>query len=277
MYICSFYGNHAPTDGEFENNLGGTMILISALVLLFVITPALNVNAASMEFYNTGTVCGIDIDGNIDKSTFPSLVKLYKSNTDQCSDKTIYLRLNSNGGDVEAAIKTGEFIRSNKFQTVVAQNAKCASACVFLLLGGVNRIVIGDIGLHRPFLNKYSNSTSESKSVYERNNRMILDYLRKMNITDSLLNTMNSVPPGQMRWLSVSDQKQLSELNLTGEDPVYADERDSTIAKKRKISKQEYYLREQKAEKVCADERQNFESNPSEYGKCFSDVMSGKR
>ncbi|SRR6266702_1099797 len=253
------------------------MIWISALVLLFVITPTFNVDAASIT-YNSSKFCAIRVDGEIDKSTYAGLVNLYKSinkEADNCTNRTFYLALNSNGGDVEAAIKIGEFIRENRFTTIVDQKSNCVSACVFPLLGGVNRIVIGNIGLHRPFLNKYSNSETESKTAYEKNNQLILNYLRRMNITDTLLNAMNSVPSGQVRW--ISDDKQLSELNLTGEDPVYADERDSSNAKKWKISKQEYYLREQRVETICADDRRNFASNPSQYGKCLTDVMSGRR
>lgn len=253
----------------------------SAFAFLLMFVSTCNVNAASItETAN----CWMVLEGEIDKFTDSTLATRYKSvnngKPDQCRP-AVNLLLNSNGGDVEAAMRTGEFVRQKKLWTGVRQNNACASACVLVLVGGVHRINAGNIGLHRPFLDKYSNSESESRTTYEKNNRLILKYLNRMNITESLLKAMNLVPPGEMQWLTFQDDKQLHELNITGEDPVYADERDSANAKKWGISKKEYYLRQQRIESVCAaDARDAGPSNPDatrRYGKCMQDVLSGKR
>ncbi len=253
-----------------------------ALALLFVFAPTWNVNAASIKETDE---CTILLEGEIDKFTDADLAARYKSmnggKPDKCQLGVVHLWLNSNGGDVEAAMRAGEFVRQKKIYTGVGPHDNtCASACVLLLVGGVKRTVFGKIGLHRPFLDKYSNSETESRTEYEKNNRLILKYLARMNITESLLKAMNSVSPGEIRWITIMDDKELSELNITGEDPVYADERDSANAKKWGISKKEYYLRLQRIETVCGDGRDaSFLNNEAtlRYGKCMQDVLSGRR
>ena len=120
------------------------------------------------------------------------------------------------------------------------------------------------IGVHRPFSDRFFASESEDKSQYERVNRLIKQYLGSMNIPKTLLNTMNSVPPGKVKWLT---DEQLKEMHILGEDPVYADQSDSSTAKRLGISKKELYAREQRANTICSYDDLN----------CRIDVIEGRR
>ncbi len=98
-------------------------------------------------------VCSIKIDGQIDKYTAGNLAFFYDSTNDPECKKII--SINSPGGDVIGAINAGEFIRQKEMIISVGDNNSCASSCVLLFLGGVDRFVTGKIGLHRPYSTSY--------------------------------------------------------------------------------------------------------------------------
>lgn len=103
-----------------------------SLSLLFVFGLLTgNIDAAEKK-----SDCFIQFEGEIDENTPSRLALLYNalnnSKPEQCS--IIMLRLDSTGGNVEAAIRAGKFVRQKKIWTVVPINSSCASACVFVLL-----------------------------------------------------------------------------------------------------------------------------------------------
>jgi hypothetical protein len=186
-------------------------------------------------------------------------------------------RSNSNGGDIDAAMRAGHFIREKNGWTYVRSNQSCASACVLLFLGGVSRYPVpdgGKIGLHRPYSVKYALTKSEAADSYEKINNRIKQYLRQMNIPEGLLDKMNSVSPGQIRWLRIDNDKDLQELmemQIIGSDPIWQDQLDSGVAKRLGISKQEFYTRQQRANAVCPD----LYVNPMQYLKCRKKIVYG--
>ncbi len=229
----------------------------------------------------------ITLSGAIDSHTDTDLVAAYnslnKDNLKNCKYPTI--NLSSNGGDVEAAMRAGDFVRQNKMSTLVDNS--CASACVLLFLGGVNRTLWGwsaRIGLHRPYSESYSTSESAAKDTYERINRQIRQYLNRMNVPEGLLDIMNSVPPTEIKWLTdKEDSNRLKELFIAGSDPVWPDQEDSLEAKRRGISKQVLYSRRNKIHSVCGGmfddifEGRTDSAYVDRWGKCSEDVMNGKR
>ena len=185
------------------------------------------------------------------------------------------LFLNSNGGDIDAAMRVGEFIRQKKFHTGVISS--CASACVLVFLGGVERWVFdGKIGLHRPYSVNYSITESEAKQAYEDINHRIREYLNRMNIPEGLLNIMNTVPPTEIMWLTdKNNSNQLEALFIVGTDPVWQDQRDSLEAKQNGISKQELYSRRNRVKAICGDIIDIIKKPGGK--KCEEDVLNGRR
>lgn len=267
--------------------------------ILFTVAVFILIAAAG----NTATVektsaCDMRLEGEIDSSTPSLLAANYASlksnpslkNKPPCKSGIISLHLNSTGGDIEAAMKAGEFVRQKKIWTevdspeydvigeqilILRQADTCASACVFVLLGGVFRSANGDIGVHRPFSDRFFKSESEAKIQYERVNHLIKQYLNIMNIPETLLDIMNSVPPSKVKWLT---PEQLEETHISGTDPVYDDQLDSSEAKGLGISKKELYAREQRANAICNDLMFPFSiANYNRYEKCRRDVMEGRR
>lgn len=247
------------------------LVLSVSLMISFLLSIG-HADAAQKKSF-----CKMQLQGEIDRNTPSRLVSLYNalnnSNPEQC--EKIMLDLNSSGGDVEAAMRAGEFVRQKRIWTLVPNNSSCASACVFILIGGVKRLPGGNIGLHRPFTDSLSVSETVSRGSYERTNLLIKQYLNRMDIPEALLDAMNAVPPGQVKWL---DGDRIRELRLLGDDAVYADQKDSASAKWLGISKKEYYLRQQRVDANCGNGDNVISSDAvMRYAKCYEDVMNGRR
>jgi hypothetical protein len=224
-------------------------------------------NGKPIEAHLNG--CAVVISGEITKSLPKQLEDAFAELKDkkECSWPTV-VRMDSLGGDIEAAIAAGAIIRSNKSFTSVPLDAACASACALTFLGGVTRMVFGRTGLHRPYSNRHSNSTAEAKANYLAINDAITRYLSIMNAPTEMLTVMNSISPSDIKWLS---SRELTAMLIEGTDPVWEDEVDSAIAKRLKISKQELYARRSKAAVVCRGLDQM-----EKWHDCYSLIVEGK-
>src|SRR6266545_1569877 len=140
----------------------------------------------------------------------------------------IYVRLNSRGGDVRSAMLIGQIIRANAAATMVLENHECVSACVFILASGVTRVVLGRVGIHRPYAVKSQGRTFEEASKqFDALRQEAKTYLSRMGISDSLYDDMLRVRPETIRYLS---EPQLESYGLQGEDAAHADVNDSEWA-----------------------------------------------
>lgn len=239
----------------------------------------------------------VNIVGDIDRDTVAKAIAL----ADKSSIK--HFVLDSGGGDIEAAIELGRYFRRK--EASVSVNGTCASSCFILLAGAVSRSihVLDDwdmkddpgfkhssrIGVHRPFTASSFSSTLEATKTYKRTNNLIKDYLEEMNIPASLLDLMNSVSPGDIKWPTQSEVNFYFPIF----DPVYQDKGYSKAAAKKGISKEEYIRRIQRSNQECPMpvakdptgklrseiirdwDRQQEETD--RWVKCLDDVLNGLR
>ena len=198
---------------------------------------------------------------------------------DALTRQSIHVQLNSSGGDVEAAIRIGTAIRNVAGTTIVPADSACASACVLIILGGIDRHVAGKVGLHRAYLMRLAGSPTDARKSYDAINSGIANYLKTMNISERLLDVMNSVPPNDMRWLSIpKDEETLRELRISGTDPIYGDQRDSFMASKLGITKTEYYNRQRTADVACNKANSTDSIKAAEaYINCYRTIVHGDR
>jgi hypothetical protein len=134
----------------------------------------------------------------------------------------IPVRLNSPGGDIVAAMKMGELIRQAGASTWVVPNATCASACILVLAGGVERIAFDDakLGLHRPYMpaDRFAGLTrQQAEASYQQMEVAVADYLRRMGASQQLFDRMLVVPSNKVNWLS---EAEATKLRLLGTDPL---------------------------------------------------------
>ncbi len=211
---------------------------------------------ALVVFYSTQTTASVEqcgssicISGVISASD-ASIIEQY---VDGLLKKKRYAQpivvLNSTGGDVQAAIRIGRKLRRVHAIASIGSQGKCYSACVFILAGATDRVVNGNVGIHRPFsMDTSSRSYSEAQEEYRRNASIVKRYLFDMNISNSLYDAMIRVPPERIKILSDSE---MSQFGLNQDDPVEEEISDSYSARKYGLTKMEYLARKQEVKQTC--------------------------
>jgi hypothetical protein len=113
---------------------------------------------------------------------------------------TAVVALESDGGSLLAGIRIGEIIRLKGFVTVVADGARCASACATAWLGGVRRFM-GEqarIGFHAAYR---SDTTSESGM----GNAVLGAYLNSIGLSEAAVAYVTMAAPKSMTWLTLEE------------------------------------------------------------------------
>lgn len=159
-----------------------------------------------------------------DAKALPALISRVKQRTALRSADNqgrVQAFLNSPGGEILAAMRIGELLRTN--DAIVWINGECSSACVFVFAGGVQRNLIREsrIGLHRPFFEQKFFAGLSSQQAQRQYGELIAtskSYLRSMGITDALFEDMLRVPSQQIQFVG---RQYAEQVRLIGSDPAY--------------------------------------------------------
>ena len=156
--------------------------------------------------------------------------------------------LDSNGGDVNSAMEIGRLFRKARVLASVDHSDKCLSSCVLLLAGAVSRNVLqGTVGIHRPYsLDTTPASYEKLQSRTENLGRAVSDYLKKMNVPESLYEAMKLIPPEEVKILSDTE---LDKFGLSQDDPVFSELLDNAQSNLAGVSKIEFLSRKELAKK----------------------------
>ena len=131
------------------------------------------------------------------------------------------LDVDSAGGQVEDAIKAGDYIAESRWTIWVREGAICHSACVFILSAGDTRMIAGRVGIHR-IIRMSSTATTraelnaELRVVYER----VRDYLERNGAAVAVADLMMAVPNRGLRLLT---DEELQLYGLDGVNPAQDD------------------------------------------------------
>ena len=218
----------------------------------------------------------LDIDGEIDGTTVESVRKLfaeYHERLDRvraglrCNDNTdggysIYgnhYGINSPGGSVDAAMAIGRMLRKERAWILIPDRSVCASACVLVLAGAVDRHIAGaKVAIHRPYFETTPQKIMPSDKVRDTYQTMmagIRAYLREMNVSERLANDMLAIEPENARLLTDAELKGYGLLGIdTGERQTQAGEqeaRDISAANRRGLDRREYIRRKALVTGVC--------------------------
>jgi hypothetical protein len=188
------------------------------MIRIFIAVMLLSAHCNAAEIETRGRIdWSITVTGPIIAGDEGKLKQILQKDPN-ITRSTHFLNVTSEGGDVEAAIKMGRMIRDAEMFVVVPRY--CRSACVFLLIGAANRVVIGDVAIHRPYFAELSPSlsTKEVDARYKRLVREVYDYLTEMNVPTILADTMFSIPPNEKHSLTIAE---LSSYMLDKADPAY--------------------------------------------------------
>jgi hypothetical protein len=131
--------------------------------------------------------------------------------------------LDSRGGNVAVALEMGRLLREALAQTFVVPDQTCASSCVFVFAGGVQRTVVqnGQLGLHRPRFDYEmfgEFGKDEARKAYTAAVDNCAKFLKEMGIGETVLSVMLKIPSEKIRWLR---SEETEKFGLVGIDPAW--------------------------------------------------------
>lgn len=215
----------------------------------------------------------ISINGEITNATakqFDYAMKLMPK------EDSISVFLNSPGGDLYAAMAIGRTIRKAEQTVAVAvmDDAKCYSACVFILAGGEQRIRRGSIGIHRPYSAAPSSDARQSEQWFAKISADSKTYLREMRVREALYDDMVNISPDNI--LIFKSTAEMDRYGLIKMDPVVEEQIASVWMRKYGISDRSILMqRKASADRACVGDFQ-FEGRNYTHQECFDAFMSGQ-
>ena len=145
----------------------------------------------------------------------------------------------SEGGDVDAAMQLGRILRQIGVSTLVPRGEQCLSSCVFAFMGGDQRTVAGQLGIHRPYFAS-ARKAAERRTQYRQLQRRLRDYIEDLDFPSSLYEAVMAVPPESVRLLGASELKR---YYLQGMSPAAEEEMDAAAARHLGLSVSAYLQR----------------------------------
>jgi hypothetical protein len=202
----------------------------AALVASLLCAPA---HALEFSIGNTGGNCSdcvwIAAEGNIEKGDTAKLKAFLRR---EGWDRPYLIRINSHGGNVAEALDLGRYLRAQQSRVIVSSTQSefyadagkelqdydrgvCASACVFVLMGGVNREIEADsiVGVHQfaPVQDGLESSAATVSST-QTTLAVLHAYAVEMGVDQVVLTLAAATPPEKMLWLEPKDMESFNLL-----------------------------------------------------------------
>src|SRR5277367_1295225 len=191
----------------------------------------------------------LSVEGRLE----PGAARAFADAVERLNGRRLPILIHSPGGSVADAAAMGELIRAKGLAVAVARTlitncperapkcpsgpgraitggAMCASACVLVLAGGVERLVgpAALVGVHQ--ITTVVRETgglahlTSTRKVYEQldADAAVSAYLAAMGVGDPVMALMRKTPAASVRWLSLADLKasHLATLALDAAEPI---------------------------------------------------------
>ncbi len=158
--------------------------------------------------------------GKIDAG-FADLVERVAAMAERMEIDRRILDLDSAGGQVEDAIRAGDAIGDAHWTLWVREGAVCHSACVLILAAGDNRLISGQVGIHR-MIRMSSTATTRAQLNKELREvqKQLNDYLERNGAAQVIADLMMTVPSRDLRLLT---EDELRAFGLSGANAVQED------------------------------------------------------
>jgi hypothetical protein len=194
---------------------------------------------SNTERNELGRECGFIylIEGEItedDAVTFTKLVKWSDWSYNRGDGGVANVYLNSQGGSVLAAITIAKTIRASASMraagdTWIPPNGGCYSACVIVLAGSYRRLVLGPVGIHRPYFvgNEYEQMGYKNLQVaYDRLYSELATLFQRWNLPRSLVDDMFAVASTDVHVLTAQE---LDSYGLDKNDWVLTEQQNAEV------------------------------------------------
>ena len=179
-----------------------------AAIALWVFTTSAHAKVVIDRYTPTDKFVSIKVVGEIQYEEEYSLEDAIETvQREKFNLKLNAVVLNTRGGNVDAALKMGRLIRKHGLNTYLAPNSECASACIFVLIGGITRMAFGELSVHRSGVDSNSPITLEKlKKRNEDNTKEVNDYVEEMGISPLLADAILMTPNWRTRELTWRDR-----------------------------------------------------------------------
>jgi hypothetical protein len=207
------------------------------LTKILILTFFLLVGCKSEDTTSDGKEVHLRIKGEITGATlaeFKEAIESIENNNQKIVINAV--QLNSFGGSISAAMQIGKIIRKKRLNTYIAEDARCESACIAILLGGVQRYPFGKVGVHRITYDQDIDDDSRVAQDIEDSLKMTSDYIKSMGISLMLDDAINTTESWRMRYLSETEKRQ---WNVFGTDRLEEEIYFNKLSRELKISRNE--------------------------------------
>lgn len=165
----------------------------------------------------TITVSG-EIKGNDADALKRALQRLKRSGTSLHMNA---VRIDSEGGSKVAALEMGRMIRRAGLNTFVGPEDACSSACIYVVMGGVNRMVYGEVKLHRASF-RQSVPIDDVRPFVETSARATRRFISEMGGSVLLSEAIFITPPWAVRTLTEEEKRRWAVHGMErGSEEVY--------------------------------------------------------
>jgi ATP-dependent protease ClpP protease subunit len=225
----------------------------------------------------------LHITGHIDSSDV-NKVRKYLNST-----RIAKVLLDSNGGDLDAALKIGDLIYNASYEVKattkdgrpiswryspvvevfesVKYQAHCASACVFILASAKTRFIFcildcERIMIHNPYAVNTASSYNDIKNRTESYKMRAIHQFTRVGVSEKLWDLMVRTPSEEPRALS---KYEIEDLGLHGSDPSYDDYMNGNFARLYGYTKSDYLERKALANS-CRHDTNDYIGCNKKYG-----------
>lgn len=127
------------------------------------------------------------------------------------------VQINSVGGFGNASMAMGRLIRARNLNTYLGPNSQCHSACIDVVVGGLERMVYGTLTIHR---NTYRDKLdpNDLPKVIDRDNEKMSNYYKEMGISYLLIDRVLMTPHWTSHNVSMDERQRFGVL---GTERIY--------------------------------------------------------
>lgn len=230
---------------------------ISSVIISIGFTSCTNANAI-VRYYQYQNTQEVTI--RIEQEITPKDLIEFKTALKQLdeSKKTLHMNsvvLESHGGSGDTAKEIGKLIRARKLNTYLASDAECASACVHMLISGVQRYAFGDVRVHRATFMYDSDKDDHVEKFIKEAKKSNEDYVRSMGISIMLADAMDSTVSWSIRQLTELEKNQ---WQVFGFDRLAEELYFNQTARDRYISRNEFIHIFKSNYEDCLNEARDF-------------------
>lgn len=224
------------------------MRILSALGLLIVLIPLGGLAETTLSGCGQTQYCEVKLNGAITLKDADQIAALVRRMDERADNLTIVL--DSPGGDVNSAMVIGRLLRRMQGTAVIAPRATCASACVLVLAGGVNRrFLSGRVGIHSPYdPTDLPADYAAAKKKLDSIRKAVSAYLEEMNIAPALFDEMLRTPAHQIKYLNMFE---LEKFGIVAQDPAFVMAHDAELARQYGLPLAELLRRKSLRDKHC--------------------------